>query len=366
MPVTKSTFDSDSHVIQYAITSSPPGNLTVKVIDFGATITNVIFLNKNGNPLDLVLGFDTLSGYKSSDSGAAGATVGRFANRIKEGQFNLNGKTYQLDKNEGGMNHLHGGIVGFSQKMWEEHGVTDNSVSLKLVSLDGDQGYPGTLQVIVTFTVTNEDELVLEYEAKLVGNENVSTILNLTNHSYFNLSGLTSNETSRITDHKMIISEKVTGVLEKDHKSIPTGKVIPLADKEGSDFSFPVDEKTGAKYTIGDRINQVGGYDHCYVVGKTVEGDVLANVKSPSSNISMEFRTDCPGFQFYAADFLSDKLKSKSTQGGGKVILGPRSGFCLEAQTFPNSINQPEWKTQSILNPGGVYKQRTSYKFFSS
>lgn len=367
MPVTKSIFDSDSQVTQYTITSSSSGKLTVKVIDFGATITNIIFQDKDGNPLDLVLGFDTLSGYKSADSGAAGATVGRFANRVKDGTFDLNGKTYQLDKNEGGINHLHGGFLGFSQRLWTENKVTDNSVSLKLISVDGDQGYPGTLQVIVTFTVTDDDELILQYEAELTGNETLSTILNLTNHTYLNLSGLTCDEVSKIEDHRMIMAENVIGVLEKDDKFIPTGKVISLSDQEGSNFMFPITEKTGAKYTIGDRINLVGGYDHCYVVDHSkANHGILVKVWSPSSYIFLEFKSDCPAFQFYTGEFWSNKLKSKSTQGNGKVILGPRSGFCLEAQTFPNSINQPEWRSQSILNPGDKYEQTTSYKFYSS
>lgn len=366
MPVTNSVFDSDTQVTQYTITSPSTGKLTVKVIDFGATITNIIFVNKDGNPLDLVLGFDSLSGYKSTDSGAAGATVGRFANRIKDGTFSLNGETYHLDKNEGGVNHLHGGYIGFSQRLWTEHYVTDNSVSFKLISVDGDQGYPGTLQVVVTFTVTDEDELILHYEAELTGNETLSTILNLTNHTYFNLSGLTSDEVAKIEDHRMIMAGNVTGVLEKDEKAIPTGKVISLNDKEGANFMFPIMEETGAKYTIGDRINLVGGYDHCYVVDSKANHGILVKVWSPSSYIFLEFKTDCPAFQFYTGEFWSNKLKSKCTQGDGKVILGPRSGFCLEAQTFPNSINQPEWRSQSILNPGEKYKQTTSYKFYSS
>lgn len=366
MPVKKSAFDSDSKVIQYTITSPSSGKLTVNVIDFGATITNIIYLNKNGNPLDLVLGFEDLSGYKSPDSGAAGATVGRFANRIKEGKFSLNGQAYQLEKNEGGINHLHGGSIGFSQSVWTEHAVTNNSISLKLVSVDGDQGYPGTLQVIVTFTVTDDDELLLEYDAELTGSENVSTILNLTNHTYFNLSGLMSDGVSKITDHEMTMSETVIGVLEKDAVSIPTGKVISLNEKDGLNFKFPLVEQTGPKCKIGDRIDLVGGYDHCYVVDKNAKQDILVKVRSPSSDISMEFKTDCPGFQFYTGEFWSNKLRSKSTQGGGKVVLGPRSGFCLEAQTFPNSINQPEWRSQSILHPGAKYNQRTSYKFHSS
>lgn len=372
MPVTKSVFDSGSNVTQYTITSSSTGKLTVKVIDFGATITRVIFKKDGENQIDLALGFDSVSVYKSSDSGSAGATVGRFANRIKDGIFDLNGTTYHLDRNEGGFNHIHGGPIGFSQRMWIEHAVTNNSLSLKLISVDGDQGYPGTLKVIATFTVTDDDELVLEYESNLTGDENVSTILNLTNHSYFNLNGLTGDEASKITNHKLIMSESVVGVLEKDDKSIPTGKIISLDGEEGANFKFPLIPKTGAKYAIGDRIDLAGGYDHCYVVDKQkAKGDVLVKAWSPVSNISLEFKTDCPGFQFYTGEFLSNKLRMKSNSsaqgdGGKDVILGPRSGFCLEAQVFPNSINQEGWRSQSILNPNEKYTQKTSYKFSCS
>jgi len=273
-----------------------------------------------------------------------GATIGRYANRIAGGRFVLDGREYQLAKNDG-PNHLHGGIRGFDKVIWQAEPFTQPSgvgVRFSYLSPDGEEGYPGNLSCQVTYLLANTSQLEISYQATV----DRPTHLNLTNHSYFNLSAGARNN---ILDHELqIMASAFTPV---DKTLIPTGEIKSVA---GTPFDFrqPV--------RIGERINQVdGGYDHNFVLDNKGELAVVARVFEPDSGRQLELLTTEPGLQFYSGNFLDGTIRGK----GGK-IYGPRSAFCLESQHFPDSPNQPHFPS-TILRPGEVFKSRTIFRFSS-
>ncbi|RDV11522.1 galactose mutarotase [Pontibacter diazotrophicus] len=328
----------------YTLTNAQ--GMQVQITDYGATITSLLTPDREGELGDVVLGFDSMEGYKSQEyvkSGPYfGAIVGRYGNRIAKGRFTLNGEEYQLATNNG-ENHLHGGLQGFDKVLWQAEPLPQqNALRLTYVSPDGQEGYPGTLTTTVTYTLTNDNEVKIDYEAKT----DKPTPVNLTNHSYFNLA---AGEAEDALGHVVTINaDKYTVV---DESLIPTGE---LRDLEGTVMDFREPQ------TIGARVKQVegGGYDHNYVLNNTDDSlKKAATVYEPTSGRVMEVFTTEPGIQFYSGNFLDGTI----TGSGGKVYE-QHYGFALETQHFPDSPNQPKFPS-TILEPGNTYETTTVYKF---
>jgi len=316
--------------------------LVAKVTNYGGIVTELHVPDKNGQNGNVVLGFATLDKYVAGHP-FFGTITGRVANRIGKGTFTLDGKQYKLETNNG-PNHLHGGNNGFDKKVWQpEPRETKNGPALRLsyLSPDGDAGYPGNLNTTVTYTLTNDNELKIDYQATT----DKPTIVNLTNHSYFNLAG---DGNGTVLDHELMINADRYTVFDKTQ--IPTGEIKSV---KGTPLDF-------TKATpIGQRIKEVeGGYDHNYVLnGKTGEMKLCARVRDPQSGRVMEIRTTEPGVQLYTANGLDGKITGVS----GKPY--PKYGaFCLETQHYPDSINHPEFPSV-VLRPGETYKTTTVHKF---
>jgi len=332
-------------VIKYTL--SNPNGMTVNILNYGGTITELFTKDKNGSLGDVVLGYDSLAGYRQTGNPYMGCLVGRYANRIANAQFKLDGKTYKLAANNNG-NTLHGGTKGFDKQVWstDYFGVAEagSVLTLKLVSPDGQEGYPGTLTAIVTYTLTADNELKIDYMAT----SDKATPINLTNHTYWNLS---AGADSTILDHELTLNaDKYTPA---NAKLIPTGELTPV---KGTPFDFTTAKKVGQDIlkSGGDPV----GYDHNWVLNKTGNNlEKFGSLYHPASGRLMEFYTTQPGVQFYTGNFLDGSLTGK---GGKKYIKN--SGLCLETQHFPDSPNQPSFPN-SILKPGEEYKQITIYKF---
>jgi aldose 1-epimerase len=324
----------------YALTNT--NGIKARIMTYGATLVSLETPDRNGKFADIVLGFDSLVGYLGANP-YFGSTVGRYANRIAQGQFILDGVTHPLAKNNG-QNHLHGGIKGFDKVVWRAEPVRQEGaagVKLSYLSRDGEEGYPGNLSVTVVYTLTEENELRISYRATT----DKATPVNLTNHSYFNLAGQGNGD---ILGHELMLNaDSYTPV---DEGLIPTGEILPV---EGSPMDF-----RGLK-AIGARIDEVkGGYDHNYVLrGGGGKLELAARVDEPTSGRVMEIDTTEPGIQFYTGNFLDGTITGK----GGKVYK-QHYGFCLETQHFPDSPNKPNFPS-TILRPGEEYSSLTVYKF---
>jgi len=324
------------------------GRMTVKVITYGAIVAEIHVPDRRGDLADVVLGFDNLGDYMDRNP-HFGAMTGRFANRIAGGKFALDGKEYTLAVNNG-PNSLHGGRKGFDKYVWKAEDVSGPegaAVRLSHLSPDGDEGYPGNLSVRVTYTVTADDALKIDYTATT----DAPTPINLTNHSYFHLGGPAS---GTILGHEMQIeADRYTPV---DSTSIPTGTLAPVA---GTPMDFTSPTPIGAQ--IDRMTGDPGGYDHNYVLrGGTGLETPDARVRDPRSGRVLEFFTTEPGVQFYTGNYLNGTLTGK-----GGVVYRKHQGFCLEAQHFPDSVNQPNFPS-AILRPGATYSQTTIYKFSAS
>ena len=324
--------------------------MEVSVINFGGIITSLKSRDSKGNYEDIVLGFNNLSQYED-ESPYFGAIIGRYGNRISEGKFTLDGKTYNLAVNND-INHLHGGLKGFDKAVWDAvQEVTDSSASLilKYISQDMEEGYPGNLQVKVTYTLDNNDELGVKYEAET----DKKTIINLTQHSYFNLSGDFSKD---ILDHEVTI--EADSFLPVDSTLIPTGEISSV---EGTPFDFREAKTVGDDISMSNQQLTYGnGYDHCWVLNNQNIGlRPVASAYHPGSGRLVEVFSDQPGIQFYSGNFLDGKLKSK--QDGN---YGFRSGLCLETQHYPNSPNENNFPSVT-LNPGEKYMTQTVFRFTS-
>ena len=322
----------------YTLTNNKGTQVTIT--NYGATITSFVTADKTGAKNSIVLGFNKLDGYLAKPP-YFGATIGRYGNRIGKATFKLDGTTYNLKANNG-KNHLHGGDKGFDKVVWDVAPFADSatSITLNYLSKDGEEGYPGNLKVGVTFTLTNENELSINYTAET----DKPTVLNLTNHSYFNLTGSVANT---ILDHIMMIdADKYTPV---DDGLIPTGELKAVA---GTPFDFTTPTKIGA------RIDSVkGGYDHNYVLNKTGKSlSMVAVVTDSMSGRKLEVFTKEPGLQFYTGNFLDGKIKTDD----GKPII-QHTAFCLETQHFPDSPNKPSFPSV-VLRPGEKYETTTTYK----
>ncbi|MBN7827733.1 galactose mutarotase [Bowmanella dokdonensis] len=328
------------------ITLKNAHGVELDVIGYGGIITRLLTPDAKGELGDIVLGLDSLEEYASSNP-YFGALIGRYGNRIANGRFTLDGTTYQLDTNDG-VNHLHGGIQGFDKKVWDMQPFTTDSsagVVLTLVSPDDDQGYPGTLTTTVTYELNNDNELDMRFSATT----DKPTIVNLTQHSYFNLAG-----TGDILDHKLMIpADAITPVAEG---LIPTGEMMPV---EGTPFDFR-SAKTIGRDIGGDHEQlRLGlGYDHNFVLkGQDNEELVLAaRVSEPTTGRVLEVLTVEPAVQFYSGNFLDGSLTGKG------VNYAHRSGFCLEPQHHPDSPNQSTFPS-TVLRPGETYHTRIVYRF---
>lgn len=329
------------------VTLTNSNGVSVDVINYGGIITRIETPDSNGNMGNIVLGMDNLEDYTNATT-YFGAIIGRFGNRIANGKFSLNGTDYQLATNDGA-NHLHGGVQGFDKKVWTMAPFsTENSagVTLKLISPDGDQGYPGTLTTQVTYTLTNKNTLDMQFVAKT----NKPTIINMTQHSYFNLAGK-----GDILDHQMQInSNAITPV---DSGLIPTGELMQVA---GTPFDFRNSKAIGKDINIDDEQLKLGkGYDHNFVLKNKPNHDLIeaANVYEPSSGRTLTVYTEEPAVQFYSGNFLDGSSKQASG-----LVHKLRSGFCLEPQHFPDAPNQPRFPSTTLL-PGEVYSTRIVYEF---
>lgn len=319
--------------------------VTLALTNYGGIITSLTTPDRSGQPGDIVLGYDTLEEYLERNP-FFGCLVGRFGNRIAKAQFTLQGKTYTLLQNNG-QNHLHGGKVGFDKVLWAaEPFTTPGSAGVKLTytSADGEEGYPGNLATTVVYTLSDEG-FEIDYQATT----DQATILNLTNHTYFNLAGR-----GDILDHLMMLNaDAFTPV---DATLIPTGELRPVA---GTPFDFRTPTRIGARIDQDDeQLRFGGGYDVNWVVNGTPgEMRLAARVTEESSGRVLEVHTTQPGVQFYSGNMLPDSLPGK----GGQVYRR-RSGLCLETQHFPDSPNQPNFPS-AVLEPGQTYHETTVWKF---
>ncbi|RDC65364.1 aldose epimerase family protein [Adhaeribacter pallidiroseus] len=314
---------------------------SIKITNYGGIITHIITPDKNGEAGNIVLGFDNLDTYLAGHP-YFGAIAGRCANRIAKGKFTLNGQEYTLAINNG-PNHLHGGLQGFDKQVWTPEMLPEqNALKLTYISKDGEEGYPGTLTSTVIYTLTEANELKIDYEATT----DKATPINLTNHSYFNLA---AGQAEDALNHEVMVQADRYTVI--DENLIPTGELRPVAGTP-MDFATP--------HTIGSRLTQVeGGYDHNYVLinGQDKQLKLAARVYEPLTGRVLETYTTQPGMQFYSGNFLDGTLT-----GSDNKIFKKHYGFCLETQHFPDSPNQPSFPS-TILNPGNTYKESTVYRF---
>jgi len=326
----------------YSITNG--NKMRVDITNYGATIVRLFVPDREGKLDDIVLGYDSLQGYYQGKS-YFGTIVGRYANRIAKAKFALDGKEYQLAANNG-PNTLHGGLKGFDKVAWEVS-QGEGSLTFTYTSKDGEEGYPGNLAVSVRYSLNNANELEIDYKAET----DKSTVLNLSNHSYFNLDGQGRGD---ILGHELMINaDAFTPV---DSTLIPTGVIEKVS---GTPFDFTTAHKIGERVndTSSEQIRYGMGYDHNFVLnGEQGNMKLAARVHSPVSGRVLEVSTNQPGVQFYCGNFLNGSEKGKGS------IYNLRFGFCLETQHFPDSPNQPSFPT-TVLKPGETFRSRTIFKF---
>ena len=318
--------------------------LKARLTSWGAGLVEMIVPDRNGAMADVTLGFEKLDGYMTRHP-FFGVTTGRYANRIARGKFTLDGKEYTLATNNG-VNHLHGGIKGFDQRNWKAEIVKgENAVRFTYTSADGEEGYPGALKTGVTYTLTEKDELRIDYEATT----DKPTVVNLTNHAYWNLAGAGEGD---ILAHKVTLhASKFTPV---DEGSIPTGKLEPVA---GGPMDFTKTKPISKDFA--QMTGTPGGYDHNFILDKPKAGalTLAAEVHEPKSGRVLKISTTEPGIQFYTGNYLDGSVTGK----GGKVYR-KNFGFCLETQHYPDSPNHPDFPS-TVLRPGETYRTTTVHQF---
>lgn len=329
----------------YTLTNS--SGMKVTITNYGGHVVSIIVPDRQGRMADVVLGFDHLDGYLATNP-FFGALVGRYANRIGKAEFNLDGVEYKLAKNDG-PNSLHGGLKGFDKQVWKAHEVSHPHPALELayLSKDGEEGYPGNLSVKVVYTLTDANELRIDYTATT----DKDTVLNLTNHSYFNLAGAGNGDI--LKQEMMINADRFTPI---DATLIPTGELRSVA---GTPLDFRKPTAIGARINADDEQLKFGhGYDHNFVINRKGPGLALAaRAVDPGSGRVLEVLTTQPGVQLYTGNFLDGSIHGKD----GKAY-GRRSAFCLETQHFPDSPNKPKFPTTE-LKPGQTFHETTVYKF---
>ena len=314
---------------------------TARFISYGARLVSLAIKDGDGKPIDVILGYADIDAYQKDDK-FMGAIAGRHANRIAGAEFSLNGRTFQLAKNDG-RNHLHGGKEGFDKKVWSGK-IEDGTLVFTYTSPDGEENYPGELVSSVRYTLSDEDELIIDYEAAA----DEDTVCNLTNHAYFNLDGFGYGD---IRQHKMqIFADHYTAA---DAELLPDGRILPV---DGTSLDFREAVPIGAHIDDDcEAIRNGHGYDHNWCIKKEDDGELVkaAFVEAASSGVSMEVFTTSPGIQFYSGNFLNADLAGKEG-----VKFPYRSGFCLETQYYPNALANPSFP-QPILRRGKVWKART-------
>ena len=332
-------------VDQYTLKNA--NGMEVKIMNYGGVITHWTAPDKDGKFEDIVLGFDSLAGYFTPPP-YFGAIIGRYGNRIAKGKFTLDGKNYQLAKNNS-ENHLHGGLVGYDKVLWNAEPIEEEESALKLtyLSKDGEEGYPGNLNITVVYTLQKDNSLKMDYSATT----DKATVINLTNHSYFNLSG----------SKKDILDEEVTlnadRYLPVDKGLIPTGELRSVTGTV-FDFTKPTVIGKGINEVKDEQIKLGGGYDHAWILNKKGnELSLAAMVLEKTSGRKMEVLTTEPAIQFYTGNFLDGKLTGK-----GGVKYAKRFALCLESEHYPDSPNQSTFPT-TVLKPNETYKTTTIYKF---
>jgi aldose 1-epimerase len=317
--------------------------MEASITNFGGRIVTLKTPDRDGNFADIMLGFDSLAGYVGKNP-FFGALVGRYANRIADGTFVLDGESYSLAKNNG-PNALHGGLMGFDKVVWDPH--TDSALTLQYIAQNGEEGYPGALRVTATYTLSDDDSLAIEFHAST----DKPTVLNLTNHSYFNLAG---HAHGTVVDHEVMINADTFTPVNAN--LIPTGEFRPVA---GTPFDFLTAHRVGNHIDAENEQIAFGkGYDHNFVVnGHGLR--LAARASYPANGRVMEVHTTQPGLQFYTGNHLPDKLPGKDG-----AVYGFRSGFCFETQHFPDSPNQPAFPS-TVLRPSEDFHQKTVFKFLA-
>lgn len=324
--------------------------MSARISEYGGAIVELRVPDREGRIADVVAGYDAICDYENNP-GYLGALVGRVGNRINKGKFTLDGVTYQLYLNNNG-NSLHGGKVGFSRKIWSVEAIdgVEPKLILSIVSPDGDDNYPGTLTVTVTYTLLKEGALSIRYEAAT----DKKTILNLTNHAYFNLGGYAS---GKIFDHELWMD--CDTYVPTDDTLIPTGEIRPV---DGTPFDFRTAKTIGRDFDIEGNhdMKLAGGYDHCFCFtgGETKDPVLRVEAYDPKSGRMMQVYTNQPAIQFYSGNFM---YQIESPLKGG-YMPSVQSAFCLETQKMPDSINHPNF-TDTVLNPGEKYDYTTVFKF---
>lgn len=328
----------------YAFDLENTKGMKIRVIEYGAILTSLQVLDRDGKLRDVVLGYDRLEDYLVNGC-FFGSTIGRSGNRIQGSSFRLGEKLVQLTPNEG-ENNLHSGPEGFEKKLWKGQ-QQGNSVTFSRLSPHGENGFPGNFQISVTYTLTEDNSVEITYE----GCSDQDTVANLTNHSYFNLAGHASG--IAMNQKVKIYASNYTPV---DHTSIPTGEVASVT---GTPMDFTQEKEIGRDIQEDfEQLKATGGYDHNYVLDKPVGAyGPMAEAWCQESGIYMKAFTDCPGVQFYAGNFIDDQT------GKNGAFYPARSGYCFESQYYPNAVNVPSFPSP-VLKAGETYKSKTAYQFF--
>lgn len=346
MTVSKKPFGlmpDGTEVERFEIESS--AGLSIQLISYGATLTSCRVPDLFGKVGEITLGFDTLEAYLSTHP-YFGATVGRFANRIANARITIDGKEYEVTKNQG-QHHLHGGAVGFNRVIWKAEAFGDAEVAgvvFSRRSLDGEEGYPGNLDAEVTISLSEAGELAFEYKAQT----DAPTVVNLTNHAYWNLAG---EEAGSVADHSLSLASDY--YLPVDADSVPTGEIAPVA---GTPMDFTHEKSVGREWTsLRGTPEGIFGYDHCFVVRGEGLREV-ATVKEPTSGRTMKIESTKPGVQFYTGNLLS------GSKGRKEHLLAAHDALCLETEAFPDAPNKPQFPS-AVLRPGETYHHRTVHRF---
>lgn len=338
------TMSDGTKIDKYTITNA--NGMTMEVITYGGIITSLTVPDKDGKFQDVVLGFVKPEDYFNGNPYFFGAIIGRYGNRIAKGKFSLDGKPYQLTVNDG-PNSLHGG-QGFDKRVWSADAATDGHPSIRLTytAKDGEEGYPGNLKVAVVYTLTDDNALEISYEAET----DKKTIVNLTQHSYFNLSG----DFKTILDHELVLN--ADKFLPVDNTLIPTGELKAV---KGTPFDFTASKEIGKDIAVAnEQLKKGQGYDHCWVfTDGTKTMKEVGSLYHKASGRYMQVFTDQPSVQFYSGNFLDG---TKDSKNGGKYEK--RSGLCLETQHYPDAPNQPKFPS-TTLSPGEKYETKTVYRF---
>ncbi|MBR1889064.1 MAG: galactose mutarotase [Alloprevotella sp.] len=322
--------------------------MEVAITNYGGSIVSIMVPDRDGNYANVIQGHDNIDDCISSPEPFLSTLVGRYGNRIAKGSFVLNGKEYKLAINNG-PNHLHGGPTGFHARVWEAEQINKNTLILRYVSAYYQEGFPGELEMVVMYTLTEDDELVIDYK----GRTNKRTIVNMTSHGFFSLAGI-ANPTPSAMD--VLCQINADFYIPIDETSIPTGEILKVA---GTPFDFREPRAVGERIDAdNEQIKNGAGYDHCYVLNKREPGELsfAARIVEPKSGRTMEVYTTEPGLQFYS-DNWADGYK-----GQHGATFPRRSALCFEAQHFPDSPNHPYFPSV-VLKPGEVYSQKTIYKF---